>query len=329
MLKKKEGFTLIELLAVILILGIIALIAVPTVNNVVTSAKKESSKVAAKNIVKAAEQYYALKNLTQGFDNNIVCSYAESDIESCTDLIEVKGGNLPKEGILKITTDGNVNGNLKIDQFDYYICNSEIKENECNYSLNSIVSSYNGNIASCLTSAVSCTEDEIKAGIAVNVSVNKNEKYKFYVVDDQNGELTLIAANNYGGGTNSSTYDQNSSWCINENTIACGGNGYKAALPQNWNYVSNVDLIDAQVIANLSGFEWTAGSTSNFSGTIPSWFGENTGVAYGNLGYWTKNANTTTNATAWIISDMGVLNHVYVGLKNYGIRPVIRISKSN
>lgn len=37
---KKKGFTLIELLTVILILGIIVLIAIPTVNKILTEARK-------------------------------------------------------------------------------------------------------------------------------------------------------------------------------------------------------------------------------------------------------------------------------------------------
>lgn len=38
-MKNRKGFTLIELLAVILILGIIALIAIPTVNSVIQQSR--------------------------------------------------------------------------------------------------------------------------------------------------------------------------------------------------------------------------------------------------------------------------------------------------
>lgn len=55
-MKKSRGFTLIELLAVILILGIIALIAIPTVNNIISEAKKGAFKSTIENLITAAEQ---------------------------------------------------------------------------------------------------------------------------------------------------------------------------------------------------------------------------------------------------------------------------------
>lgn len=56
----KKGFTLIELLAVILILGIIALIAIPTVNNIINESKVGAWKSTANNVISSYERYYQL-----------------------------------------------------------------------------------------------------------------------------------------------------------------------------------------------------------------------------------------------------------------------------
>lgn len=54
-MKNNKAFTLIELLAVIVILGVIATIAVPSVNNIVDKSKKDSFVITANNYVEAVE----------------------------------------------------------------------------------------------------------------------------------------------------------------------------------------------------------------------------------------------------------------------------------
>ena len=58
---KRNGFTLIELLAVILILGIISLIAIPTVNNILKESRTGAWKSTASQMTKAAENYCQLQ----------------------------------------------------------------------------------------------------------------------------------------------------------------------------------------------------------------------------------------------------------------------------
>ena len=58
-MKDKKGFTLTELLAVIVLIGVILAIAVPSYQSYVTRTKKEVLKSYQENIIDAANQYAA------------------------------------------------------------------------------------------------------------------------------------------------------------------------------------------------------------------------------------------------------------------------------
>lgn len=75
----RRGFTLIELLAVILILGIIALIAIPTVNNIITESKVGAWKSTANNVANSYEQYAQLCEMKS--DCTKVASFTTSGTE--------------------------------------------------------------------------------------------------------------------------------------------------------------------------------------------------------------------------------------------------------
>lgn len=53
-MKNKKGFTLVELLAVIVILGVLLLVAVPIINNVTSDAKFNAAKDSAMNVLEAS-----------------------------------------------------------------------------------------------------------------------------------------------------------------------------------------------------------------------------------------------------------------------------------
>ncbi|WP_027964169.1 type II secretion system protein [Halalkalibacillus halophilus] len=65
-LKNQKGVTLVELLAVIVILGIIALIAVPLISGVIEDSREDSVRSSAINLINSTELYDVTNNNSEG-----------------------------------------------------------------------------------------------------------------------------------------------------------------------------------------------------------------------------------------------------------------------
>lgn len=100
-MKQEKGFTLIELLTVIVILAVIALIATPLIMGTITNAKKNSFVDTTYGILKAAENYQAMKQVEN--DGNIPYLLIQ-DLET-DESLKYKGAK-PKAGKVMINTNG-------------------------------------------------------------------------------------------------------------------------------------------------------------------------------------------------------------------------------
>jgi len=106
-LKNFRGFTLIELLAVILILGIIALIAIPIVNNIIKESKRGAFETTAYNVISAIEDACQLQVLQ---DQAIVTTYTFTD-GNVSPPLNIKG-KLPTEGTVTVNSVCNTSASL-------------------------------------------------------------------------------------------------------------------------------------------------------------------------------------------------------------------------
>ncbi len=109
---KRKGFTLIELLAVILILGIIALIAIPVTTKMIEQSKLSGFETTVNNVVIAAEDNCRMQLLN---GETITNEYTFTDA-GVTPSLELKG-NLPNEG--NIFVDSNCNSFVSVSNENF------------------------------------------------------------------------------------------------------------------------------------------------------------------------------------------------------------------
>ena len=110
--KNKKGITLVELLAVLVILGIIAAIAVPTVNTLISNTRDRANAESANSYVQAA-RLYALENPGETSIVNVTNGALNAYVSTTVEFLDSAGApvvvtfNLEDGAISSITFTGN------------------------------------------------------------------------------------------------------------------------------------------------------------------------------------------------------------------------------
>ena len=139
----KKGFTLIELLAVIFILGIIALIAIPTVNKRLEESRRGAFKSTLDNLERALSQKCTTDQI-KNLEHQTVYTITNGKISP---EVEIKG-DLP-DGTINVDSDcgvtydlannnfvankDNANGPVVIDKNNGQIGRASCRERVCQY----------------------------------------------------------------------------------------------------------------------------------------------------------------------------------------------------
>jgi len=213
---------------------------------------------------------------------------------------------------------------------------------EINVKVNSIMTSTH----TCVTNTNTiCSRTDIINGILVNVRVNDNEDYDFYVVSDTGSELTLIMDRNLGD-----KVDWYTSSSVNNSYGPITALTYLKTLTSTW---TNIDLYSYKLINDSDGLGGNYGYTevtgdyvtdvrarmltrseasalgcTTTSSSCPNWLYKNLNQT-SSCGYWLSTAYSP-NPWAWVTYYTGMISWsgIYNGENTYGIRPVIKISKN-
>ena len=326
----KKGFTLLEMLAVIVVISILSLIILPNIMGQLADKKEEISKVSQKIILSAAELY---ANETGNTYQTITINDLVEAGKLEQPIIDQKTGkeiSLTKE--ISIDASGNacIVGIDGCDRITY----KQYKNGEIVY--------FNPETGK------KCASSE-----AVNTTGTKIGCMKWYAFNDREGNATVNVI-----------LDHNTTTRVAWNLTGSNSEMKEAkeALKtdtSNWKSDLNPRLITANEVAKITKHptfdaskenqDWfcldtnkpdTTNWCSKAQGTSEyAWLFDYTSgcTSYGcsntsnssTWGYWTSTPKKDDSTIAWVVYTGGTLSYSNVTNNDYGIRPVITISKSN
>ena len=101
----KRGFTLVELLAVLILLGVVSLIAIPSVGKILNRSREKARESTKNELIKAAKNYYA--------DN--IRELPDDGSHKCLSVSEIEeSGYISNDDIVDPTTEEKLTGYVKI-----------------------------------------------------------------------------------------------------------------------------------------------------------------------------------------------------------------------
>lgn len=125
----KKGFTLVELLAVIVILGVLLLIAVPAVQNIIKSSKRKAFESAAKLAIENVETVASTEKIEdsiaecyvpiKAYTNTITINGKQEKVDVVGIKLERGSFGSGTTGYIKVDTDGK--GTITISNSEYMI----------------------------------------------------------------------------------------------------------------------------------------------------------------------------------------------------------------
>ena len=338
---KEKGFTLVELLAVIVILAVISLIATPMILGVIETAKKGAAESSALGYIDAVEKQIMMNQLDTTKTNISDRTYS---VEELTELGVTIKGTVPTGNV---TIENSQVSNYILGVNGYVVANGTTTKVSNTQKYNNGYAVYYNPVSG----------EKCSASDAVSTTGTKSGCMKWYVFNDSEGSSTVnvildhntkarLAWNTVGQyGTNVAYTDSNIKPEVD-----------KLVSESKWKSMPR--LITAEEVNKITGKTgWTNKSSwyclesrghdvegmpyCNNSGTF-GWLYDHTYCVEGSndwkclnndtatYGYWTSTTygNAGSGSYVWFVDRIGRLYIISASNANYGVRPVITISKS-